>query len=583
MNQPIYQVPCAVSIRTARSVIEEIPEAASSSIASLAACAEDHSGRDVQRLTQKYKLSIPIPFFDVEVGAFSVPIMKFSEWAKWLLSMNMWHVLSGLKAPDPEECKRRWSSFWSRYQNVCPSHEAFHGDLQVDFSRTCGLMLHGDEGRSVGKTPIMIVSVHSIIGFGLRTAKRKKTRHDGMRLNYEAPTWCTRYLLSALPKAYYDDTSEGDPFQDLMKVIATDLRSLFSHGLKGPDGNLYKFIVLNSMGDWPWQIKCGMLGRSFMNVAKHGTAAPKARPKGICHRCLADRDAIWEDFENSDRAWFATVDTESPFLGVPEVLCLVPNPQNQPAFFSWDFFHGWNLGAAKGFIASCIVVLAMGTLYEGSVDARLSAVSDSFISWCRRNKSPSRLKKINKEKLNWPSSTVYPSGAWSKGSTSTYLMKWLLEIYSENLNTLVDDELAQLAFKAMSNMDTFVRGIYSYELWIPSPEAKKMAQAGLDFLKYQGRAAGVAFQQDRRLFLAMPNLHRLDHIFTDLKQQSSMANFCLNPLHSSTQADEDYIGRPSRLSRRVSPRLVVLRTLQRSLQAAYSSYVKAGLLILDAD
>lgn len=49
------------------------------------------------------------------------------------------------------------------------------------------------------------------------------------------------------------------------------------------------------------------------------------------------------------------------------------------------------------------------------------------------------------------------------------------------------------------------------------------------------------------------------------------------------QSDEDFIGRPSRISRRVHARTVVERTLQRSLEAAYAKWVDAKLIILDKE
>ena len=144
---------------------------------------------------------------------------------------------------------------------------------------------------------------------------------------------------------------------------------------------------------------------------------------------------------------------------------------------------------------------------------------------------------------------------------------------------LAGDRIVELTYHAISSMNRFVGGIYGWEIWIPSHEAATLATTGLHFLKFQGRAAIEAYHIDRRLFLAMPNLHRLHHIFLDMQEQSQSAQFVLNPLALSTQADEDFIGRPSRLSRRVSPRLTILRTLQRSLLAARASYVNAGFLI----
>ena len=89
-------------------------------------------------------------------------------------------------------------------------------------------------------------------------------------------------------------------------------------------------------------------------------------------------------------------------------------------------------------------------------------------------------------------------------------------------------------------------------------------------------------KQCRLPTVEVPNYHRIDHLVWDMETQASTSPYVLNPLYCSTQSDEDYIGRAARLSRRVSPRLTIQRTLERSLVAAYAKYVEVGALILTA-
>ena len=55
----------------------------------------------------------------------------------------------------------------------------------------------------------------------------------------------------------------------------------------------------------------------------------------------------------------------------------------------------------------------------------------------------------------------------------------------------------------------------------------------------------------------------------------------VNPICWATQQSEDFVGRPSRLARRVTPKLlqVAPRVLQRHLQASYEHFAKAGYII----
>ena len=75
--------------------------------------------------------------------------------------------------------------------------------------------------------------------------------------------------------------------------------------------------------------------------------------------------------------------------------------------------------------------------------------------------------------------------------------------------------------------------------------------------------AFLAHKQGRALFALVPKAHVLQHIVIELDMQSETASHAMNPLVWSVQPDEDFIGRPSRLSRRVSAVTVVKRISSR--------------------
>ena len=222
--QQLAKVPCTVAIRTARALVEEVPQVATSSVGQLAKFREDHSERDVQKLSKKMRLTLPIPLSDVQVGSEMVPMLRMSDWSKFIFQHNLWHRLCGLDEPDMERCCAIWKQFWGRYEQINPGHEIFQRSGH-DLSRTCAVMLHGDEGRSRRKSPVMVVSTHSVLGFGLSTSKRKqKTKYLAQKLNYEQPTWTTRFLLSVLPKQYYNE--ENETAGDSDPIPGSDARSL---------------------------------------------------------------------------------------------------------------------------------------------------------------------------------------------------------------------------------------------------------------------------------------------------------------------------------------------------------------------
>ena len=329
---------------------------------------------------------------------------------------------------------------------------------------------------------------------------------------------------------------------------------------------------------------CGSwcLTRSFWNVSKK--AGGGRGGKGICHQCMADTgNYAWENFEDEVPPWVDSIPISTSPFGRPPALLRLEHSRNDPStFFSWDLFHGWHLGTSKVFLGSCIAIAILSDIFEGTMDQRFAAVNEHFKAFCVQNKLKPHLRKITKEKLSCPATTQYPTGVWSKGSTATCLMSWFRSLCDANPKVVVADPLFHLVYHAAVSMDECLRGLYSWELWIPPEEGLALANKGLQFLRLNGRAAVLAHQQSRKVLKHMPNLHRLHHIMWELKCQGAANKYCANPLFLSCQTDEDFIGRPSRVSRRVSARLTIQRTLQRSLIVGLEHYVKAGLIVPDS-
>ena len=176
-------MPCRVAIRSALAVTEEVPEAAKSSLGYLARIPEKNSERDLHTLTSRFKLALPIPLSEFTVCNEPFQYVKMSNWAKFLLERNLWHHLAGVDSPDAERCETVWSEFWATFRHTRPNHEIF-ASQHVDLKRCCCLLLHGDEGRSAKKLPILISAAHSILGYGIRSSNARFSK-DMHKLNYK--------------------------------------------------------------------------------------------------------------------------------------------------------------------------------------------------------------------------------------------------------------------------------------------------------------------------------------------------------------------------------------------------------------
>ena len=119
-----------------------------------------------------------------------------------------------------------------------------------------------------------------------------------------------------------------------------------------------------------------------------------------------------------------------------------------------------------------------------------------------------------------------------------------------------------------------MRGLYRSGLFIKLDRARDISNSGLLFLRSYAICASMAFARGARRFCMVPKLHFFNHILLELRQQSESktARWACNPLTYSVQLQEGFIGRPSRLSRRVSARKHAVRTLQRVLACMHAEY-----------
>ena len=117
-------------------------------------------------------------------------------------------------------------------------------------------------------------------------------------------------------------------------------------------------------------------------------------------------------------------------------------------------------------------------------------------------------------------------------------------------------------------------GLYRSGVFLRHARARRLAVLGLEFLNCYGKLSALAFQRGFRRFPLIPKLHYFNHLMVDLLESSRSHPWTLSPMVYSVQLQEDYIGKPSRISRRVSPKTHSLRTIQRVLLAMFAEFHK---------
>eukprot|EP00438_Fugacium_kawagutii_P004942 Skav232722 [mRNA] locus=scaffold3777:19787:26844:- [translate_table: standard] len=586
---------CSASVRLARDLVSDLGvERASSSggLVQLSQLDEHNAERDCNKLlAKKLELSLPIPLepMGTEECCKGIPVLRLRDWCAYFLKSHNWHVLAGLKKPDPVRVERMFQLFWDRYRLLYPQHQIFAlADAgKLNLGRTAPMLVHGDEGRSKKHQPFLVCSVHSCLGFGLGPSEKKvvERKRAGEKVkkpylkqscNFLGHSYTHRFILGCLPKKY---AAKKEVFQALMGHIARESDFMRSTGVVDPfTKRTYHMAVIAVVGDWPWLCKSGGLERSFSTAQKFKVV--KTPPKGFCHFCLAGRPGVpgFSELHSRNPTWLQSMYVEEPWSVEPELASLLHEPGKKAHLYQFDLFHCVHLGVGRNLIGA---VLALVSEMEpsGTIDARFDSMSQRFMNWCRDNHRTPYITSLSKEKIGWGvSAQQYPCAQWHKGSVTTTVLAWLEdELGATDLN---QTPILKVAFESVQALNGCLRGLFSSEVWVFDPLATDYAEKGLRFLRRYSVAAAMAHRAGRKLFGFQPKCHALHKVFLLMLLQCRAHGFAINPAVYSVQPDEDLIGRASRISRKVHPAQQVRRVLERYLLSAHSEWVRAGFLVV---
>lgn len=109
----------------------------------------------------------------------------------------------------------------------------------------------------------------------------------------------------------------------------------------------------------------------------------------------------------------------------------------------------------------------------------------------------------------------------------------------------------------------FMRKLYAAGMFIAAAEAYPIIQAGKHFLEAYGRLALLSHQAKESRFASAPKCHMLFHSIHWMDVQYQSAAYVENPIGYSCAQDEDFIGKFCYLTRCVSPRSRIRRSLER--------------------
>ena len=522
--------------------------------------------------------------------------------------LRTWHVrpqswLSYLMGSSPEllagegDACTNFRCFWQMYRCGHPHHKVFDSPLENCLEQVVPLLIHGDEGRSQKKGKCMVLSMQSILGSLPDRCTSCTCHQDLMKTpglpsfgaagdslqdyclpediydcvmkqatNYRGSTFVTRWLLFSLGSWVYHKYPE---VMDVLHVrMASDFKSLFEEGFLVGTRRFYGAVIAVK-GDMEWHKSLFNLQRSY---ARSGTVYTGP----VCHMCLAGGGGpMFEDYSESPQ-WRLTCFASRPWGDNEPVppLATIPAYPAPEELLHLDPFHLCKMGIGRNITGGILVYLARRQFFdfEGceaqgfSFPARLERAHRSFLLWTKAEGHHPSLRSFNKAFLNMKSLASAP---WcnTKGADTTLMMQWLLWYLTLVLRDppeFADTGMLQKMRKLAQAYLNMFSSIHGHGLWMTRPCARKLYIEMMRVLRGYQLLGSLCLQAGYRAFIQKPKNHGLHHVALSLKEQLCCGcPLVLNPEAWSCEQDEDFVGRISRLSRKVDVRKQGYRVFNR--------------------
>lgn len=484
---------------------------------------------------------------------------------------------------------QNFEAFWQCYKVEHPDHEVYAKHEQ-HLHRVVPLLLHGDEGRAVKRTNFMVVSMQSPLGSvpdsnlrcscAAEMANRTGVPTYGEDLGTLSPetvniaskqltngkghTYLSRWLLFGVGGWLYK--RHPHIIDDLLAEMTENLKVLFTDGFNFSDDQPIYGAVIGMKGDMDYHKKVMNLSRSYSNLGR-------VNEYGMCHACNAGLPGCpFEDFSERPN-WISSIHQDRPWdLTDTPVVSEIPYNSNCPErLLQWDIFHVFRLGIARDIVGGILfVLLRLGFMdYEGSsrnLSDRLKRSHSMFSLWCAACRKSPGLRSFSQTFFNVKNRASSPWSS-SKGSDSVLLLQWLLHTVKVNLvNPSVPGHnhlLKQMQQLLESSLEVGI--VYRHGLWLQRHCARYLYTTLMTVLRGYTVLGRRAAALNIIAFSMKPKLHALHHIALRLRDELEKgASLISNPQIYGCDQDEDYLGRISRLSRRVGFKLCHLRVFHRS-------------------
>ena len=120
-------------------------------------------------------------------------------------------------------------------------------------------------------------------------------------------------------------------------------------------------------------------------------------------------------------------------------------------------------------------------------------------------------------------------------------------------------------------MNVFISVLYAEGFWVRAPVAKQLGAILFKFLRRYQKCCAESIKRGVNRFTLTPKSHMIAHTAEALVSEAARAEWALNPLATANQMQEDFVGKPSRLSRRVHQKRIHTRVMERCMLNVWQS------------
>ena len=247
---------------------------------------KSHSERNAHRLFNRYGLALKVPISLMEVPATagsdgqnhaSVPHLKLTDMLDRLLNQHEEVLFGGLRFGKAAE--NLLSEFWARFKNHQKEHVIFESIPESERCRCIPLMIHGDKGRTLQKTPILVLNFE--VAHGLPPELLRKCSYDCKRNTRHTPDRTLQWTCAkrASGKRKFAEMNFGEcPRECPGKCL--DHASVGSHHRHNNKGHSYlsRFLIA-AVPSKIFKKNDGVVARPFEDGSRAAASVVRGRPR----------------------------------------------------------------------------------------------------------------------------------------------------------------------------------------------------------------------------------------------------------------------------------------------------------------